>query len=80
MQQQQTIPAPGVPIVVMASLEERCAKCAWCWDKNHPGVSYPREWSSTVCPECDAAVSAEAIRVKAARAIARKGEVHVSCH
>ena len=76
MQQQQTTHAPVTPSVVMTSLEERRAKCAWCWDKNHPGVPHPREWSSTVCPECDAAVSAEAIRVKAARAAARKGGRH----
>jgi hypothetical protein len=70
MQEEQTITS-AVPIVVITSLEERREKCPWCWEMNHPGVPYPEGWSSTVCPECEAEMSAQIaqakVRVRAAR-------------
>ena len=82
MQEQQIPPdAPTTPIIVLittASLEERRAKCAWCWDKRNPGVPYPEEWSSTICPDCDAALSVQVNQVKAALAARKRGGAHAS--
>ena len=83
MQEQQIPPVvPATPIIVVittASPEERREKCPWCWPIRNPGVSYPEEWSSTICPGCEAAMDAQIGQRRAARAESRGG-VHASCN
>jgi hypothetical protein len=62
---------PATPLVVLvttSSLEERLARCAWCWERRNPGMPYPCEWSSTICLQCESEMDAQHARLRAARA------------
>jgi hypothetical protein len=72
-EQQQTAHVPAPLILVLTSLEERRKKCSWCWEKRNPGKPYPREYSSTICPECEAVIDAQRAQVKAERSARRRG-------
>lgn len=73
------------PVVLLTDLsaDERAARrnemCAWCWGKRHPDRLFPEEWSSTICPDCQAEEVAKLALIKAARAAtqAQKGETHL---
>jgi hypothetical protein len=61
-----------LPIVlVVTDPDERREKCAWCWPHRHPEQPYPREWSSTLCPECEDGLEAQRARRRAAGKEAR---------
>jgi hypothetical protein len=68
--QQYILDAGGtLPPVIMTSEAERCA---WCWKQRHPGGEpFPETWSSSICPECEAAMYARLAVTRAERA-ARK--------
>ncbi len=38
---------PPQDILIVAQPMEQCC---YCWYTLHPGVPYPEEWSSTICP------------------------------
>lgn len=64
----------AVVVIVATNADERRAHCAWCWKRQHPSVPYPREWSSTICTECEAEMKVEMARVKAKRAAERRAK------
>ncbi len=83
--QEQQLPAYTPPVLVLTNPEERIACCAWCWPKRHPESPYPRELSSTICPECEAEMEAQRARRRATRArdlltmdLTQRAVVHVA--
>ena len=61
-----------IVIITTSSPEERREMCAWCWPRRNPGKPYPEEWSSIVCEDCDAAMSAQIAQAKARVRAARE--------
>ncbi|EFH79638.1 hypothetical protein [Ktedonobacter racemifer] len=41
-----------------ANEAERRERCMWCWPQRHPNQAYPQSWSSSMCPDCAAAMRA----------------------
>src|SRR5215471_14619486 len=74
------IPAESRLIIVItaASPQERLMCCAWCWPKRHPGEPYPREWSSTMCQECEDAMEAQLAERRATHAAGPLGRPFVT--